>query len=303
MEFYRYIHNEKLSTTLEGLKLTLEKENQSNVDEISWLDKEIEGYTLDDEYPDYRIMQQDLKFDIQTPTNIQHGLDRDWEYLLKDLKVDLSEDEYNKILERLKNNKIDLSIFDIENLLMTYKEGPVFLLSNEWLMELNRILQKDHDFEIQLLRIYTSLKISDFKLIHQKTKNKAIKIYKEKIENTHLQKLAEEIFMSNGNNNQTNIGSIVNNGSNSIISGNTVNYAINNSKEDDFIETLKELISQDKEQPQMVKNLAINELNNIKEIKNEEERINRWNNFRAMVADWTTIMTPLVPFLTSLGIS
>tara|TARA_Y100000588_G_scaffold75071_1_gene78008 strand:- start:6966 stop:7136 length:171 start_codon:yes stop_codon:yes gene_type:complete len=55
MEFYKYIQNEKLSTTLDCLKLTLEKENQSNVDEISWLDKEIEGYKLDDEYPDYRI--------------------------------------------------------------------------------------------------------------------------------------------------------------------------------------------------------------------------------------------------------
>tara|TARA_Y100000588_G_scaffold75071_1_gene78007 strand:- start:6225 stop:6917 length:693 start_codon:yes stop_codon:yes gene_type:complete len=230
-------------------------------------------------------------------------LDRDWEYLLKDLKLELTESDYDRILERFKNNKIDLSIFDIENLLLTYKEGSVFILNNDWFMELNKILQKDHDFEIQLLRIYTSLKISDFKLIHQKTKNKAIKIYKEKIESTHLQKLAEEIFMSNENNNQTNIGSIVNNGSNSIISGNTVNYAIKNSKEDDFIEALKELISQDKEQPQMVKNLAINELNNIKEIKNEEERINRWSNFRAMVADWTTIMTPLVPFLSSLGIS
>lgn len=181
MNFYKYINDEKLSNVLRNIKTILENDkNINNDDDIEWIKKEMYGYNIQDSYPEYRILAQKLCFDIQTEGFYQNKLNRDWEYLLEDIKDELNE-------------------------------------SND-------------------------------------------------------------------------------------VKENTINYTVNETKENDFIEELKEIIKKDKEQPDMLKNLAINELDNIKSTKSEEERIVKWNKFRSMVADWTTILTPLTPFLIGLGI-
>lgn len=302
MSFYNYIHKEELSKVLKGLLIILKSNDNYNLvkNEINWLEQELNGYKKESNIPKYRILELKTIVKIKNKNgkiealNVKEIFDKKIDIKLKKLECLLKKESIYSIKDRLCFFEEILKSDNYE--IMVGGEPSQLIVET-----IEEILKEEQDYFAD--GFYTTINKADVKYLLSEIRNNAIDIYKKKIESTHLQKLAEEIFMSNGNNNQTNIGSIVNNGSNSIISGNTVNYAINNSKEDDFIEELKELISQDKEQPQMVKNLVINELNNIKGIKNEEERINRWNNFRAMVADWTTIMTPLVPFLASLGIS
>lgn len=95
---------------------------------------------------------------------------------------------------------------------------------------------------------------------------------------------------------QKNIGSIVNNGNNSIMSNNIINNSKKIRKEDEFIEILKNIIKDDKDSDKMLKTFAIDKLNNIKKTNDEKKRQKKWKEFRSMTADWTTITTALSTF-------
>lgn len=270
-----------LEKTLRTIRSMLKKDKNNNIEEIKWINQEINGYKSRDKIPDYRLVNPrvDFKYTLDGYHEVLNTLS-----LNTVEKICLEVDKNNtKIIkdyfEKIKKHKFTEGISIIVDSFLE-KEESFISFETEIIKNLLSSYYKKLNPTFQMIQLYLVFDKNQLNKTLINVKTKASEIFEDKIENTELNIYIKDTFMNKENTynlHQTITNSLVNNGNNSNVSNNALNIdnSTNIKKNDEIYEIINLINSLDIDDNQ--KDFINDNLNNAIKEENTESKKNILN--------------------------